>query len=80
MTEKYGFIDECAATAADGESADAPSIRQMRTWLKVSKSGSTNGGIGRSGQTTVPVPAESFKWHILVALVPRLAGIADSGC
>lgn len=35
MSEKCGFIDECAA---DGESADAPSIRQMCAWLKVSRS------------------------------------------
>lgn len=39
MSERYEFIDEYAATVADGESADAPSIRQMCTWLAVSKSG-----------------------------------------
>lgn len=39
MSEKYAFIEEYAATAADGNSADAPSIRKMCTWLRVSKSG-----------------------------------------
>ena len=39
MSEKYEFIDECAATAADGNSADAPSIEKMCAWLCVSKSG-----------------------------------------
>ncbi|NDL57379.1 hypothetical protein F7O44_09880, partial [Phytoactinopolyspora sp. XMNu-373] len=39
MSEKYEFIADCAATAADGDSADAPSIQKMCTWLKVSKSG-----------------------------------------
>lgn len=39
MSEKYVFIDEYAATAADGDSADAPSLGKMCTWLCVSKSG-----------------------------------------
>ena len=39
MTDKYEFIDEYAATAADGNSADAPSMEKMCMWLGVSKSG-----------------------------------------
>jgi putative transposase len=38
VSERYEFIDaECAAVAAD--TAPAPTVTQMCTWLKVSKSG-----------------------------------------
>ena len=46
MSEKYAFIEAEHATVA-GETACAPAVTQMCGWLRVSRSGFTNGGRGR---------------------------------